>query len=36
MGECTFKWLKNGKNYNPYESKHFFKKIIQMDIIVIF
>jgi hypothetical protein len=19
-GECTFKWLKNGKNYNPYES----------------
>jgi hypothetical protein len=26
LGECTVKWLKNGKNYNPYESKQDFFK----------
>jgi hypothetical protein len=34
MEECTFKWLKNGKNYCPYETKQFFL-IIQMDTIVV-
>ncbi len=24
LGECIIKWLKNGKNYNPYESKQDF------------
>jgi hypothetical protein len=24
-GECIVEWCKNGRNYNPYESKQFFK-----------
>jgi hypothetical protein len=26
LGECTVEWFKNGKNYNPYESKQDFFK----------
>jgi hypothetical protein len=24
LGECIVKWFKNGRNYNPYESKQDF------------